>query len=163
MKKKEFKNRIEEVRKDFFKQLKVITDEYQSKHCEYKVGDYVITKGYREHYDGIPLKILKIDKDLGISFCYFSVFENAKEGFCHGSNFEICRILRHATPEEIAIAKLIPKGVECLVQDEGDDDWYLRVSDGKGKFAYIDNSDGKQSWDYAKIIEKTSEVINLKG
>ncbi len=65
---------------------------------DYKVGDYVITKGYSSNYDG---RILKITKIIENEFCYFEVFDG---GYFHnGDNFGIEDILRKALPHEIPV------------------------------------------------------------
>lgn len=58
-----------------------------------EVGDWVITDGYSDDYDGIALKISKISQN---EFCYFENSSNGRD------NFSLNHIIRHATPEEIA-------------------------------------------------------------
>lgn len=59
---------------------------------EFKVGDWVITKGYSPNYDGKGLKITKIKDN---KYCYFEPCENTTH------NFGIEHILRKVLPHEI--------------------------------------------------------------
>ena len=59
---------------------------------EFKVGDYVIVKGYSFNYDGMVLKISKIIQG---EYIYF---ENSNYPT---DNFSLDHIIRHATQEEI--------------------------------------------------------------
>lgn len=68
---------------------------------EFKVGDYVITKGYSDSYDGRLLRITKFS-DVYPDCAFFEVFDSGYYKVSH--NFEIKMISRKATPEEIASA-----------------------------------------------------------
>lgn len=61
----------------------------------YKIGDWVITKGYSSKYDGKPLKITNISEVSGDTFYYFENPNNENH------NFEFEDISRRATKEEI--------------------------------------------------------------
>ena len=69
---------------------------------DYKVGDYVITKGFSPDYDGRVLKIRKIESN---EYCYFEVFDGGYFGKQH--NFSITDILRKALPWEIPVENSI--------------------------------------------------------
>ena len=66
-----------------------------------QVGDYVITKGYSDSYDGRILKITKIDSN---RYCYFEVFD--KGYYDKNHNFGKKSILRKALPHEIPTQEL---------------------------------------------------------
>ena len=70
---------------------------------EYKVGDWVITEGYCNEYDGKPLKITKIFKN------YEREYANFEGGGTKNFAFPK-RILRKATEEEIEAAQEITLG-----------------------------------------------------
>ena len=65
---------------------------------DYKVGDYVITKGYNSNYDGRILKITRISCNI---YCYFKVIDGGY--FNEDSNFNKEYILRKALPHEIPV------------------------------------------------------------
>lgn len=69
---------------------------------KFKVGDWVITEGYCNKYDGIALKIKDIVNDINGCFYYF--YSNHPE-YYHSNNFEHTYIKRKATSEEIEEAK----------------------------------------------------------
>lgn len=63
---------------------------------EFKIGDFVITKGYSKDYDGRLLEITRISKN---KLCYFRVYDG---GYYYSEhNFHIIYILRKATQDEI--------------------------------------------------------------
>jgi len=62
---------------------------------EFKVGEYVITKGYSTYYDGRVLKITKISN----GYYYFEILDNGYYNKTH--NFDDRCILRRAKLEEI--------------------------------------------------------------
>lgn len=63
---------------------------------KYKVGDWVITKGYFNDYDGVPLKINNISKN---GDCYFD--KTNYYGWQPNHNFHLRHIVRKAEPHEI--------------------------------------------------------------
>lgn len=63
---------------------------------KYKVGDWVITRGYSRDYDGVPLKINNIKKD---GYCNFDK-TNYNDWQPH-YNFHFRHIVRKAEPHEI--------------------------------------------------------------
>ncbi len=73
----------------------------ESKPEEYipKVGDWVITEGYSDNYDGKPLKINRIND--GVS-CFFDEV-NFYEDYSKRHNFHIDKAIRKAEPHEIPI------------------------------------------------------------
>ena len=77
---------------------KAAYDAQFKKDKDYKVGDYVITKGFSPDYDGRILKIRKIESN---EYCYFEVFDGGYFGKQH--NFSITDILRKALPHEIPV------------------------------------------------------------
>lgn len=72
-----------------------------TENCEYKVGDYVITNGYDENYDGRVLKITRISQN---TYCYFSVLD--KKHYKDGNNFSKYHIKRKATLSDIPVDEL---------------------------------------------------------
>lgn len=93
-----------------------------------QVGDYVITKGYSDSYDGRILKITKIDSN---RYCYFEVFD--KGYYDKNHNFGKESILRKAFPHEIPTQELskedllaeakrrFPIGTKFIDADFGDE------------------------------------------
>lgn len=63
---------------------------------EYKVGDYVIVKGYSKDYDGVPLKINNINAN---GYCFFDKTNYHDWQLNH--NFHLRHIVRKAEPHEI--------------------------------------------------------------
>jgi hypothetical protein len=59
--------------------------------------------------------------------------------------------LRFATEEEIAVAKIIPEGVACLVRDTKKSSWRLVYSNGKGKFKGADGF--TYAWEYVQVLD----------
>ena len=84
----------------------------------FKVGDWVITKGYHKDYDGIALKITLISDK---KYCYF---EHNDIGT---PNFNIKNIVRKATPEEIQQAQKTI--VKMYSSNKGE--FEIEVVDGK--------------------------------
>jgi len=87
----------------------------------FKVGDWVITKGYHKDYDGIALKITLIDNK---KYCYF---EHNDIGT---PNFNIKNIVRKATPEEIQQAQKTI--VKMYSSNKGE--FEIEVVDGKAYY-----------------------------
>lgn len=73
---------------------RVLLEGYEIK-PKYSVGDWVITEGYSETYDGRALKIIKISELFGEKFYYFENSEKTNHNFSERS------IKRHATKEDI--------------------------------------------------------------
>ena len=65
---------------------------------EYKIGDWVITKGYTDYYDGIPLQINKISE----RYYYFNNNKNLKS-YRKEHNFSKEMILKRAELHEIPV------------------------------------------------------------
>ena len=59
--------------------------------------------------------------------------------------------LRFATEEEIAVAKIIPEGVACLVRHTKTDSWRLVYSNGKGRFKGADST--TYTWEYVQVLD----------
>jgi len=94
-----------------------------------QVGDYVITKGYSDSYDGRILKITKIDSN---RYCYFEVFD--KGYYDKNHNFGKKSILRKAFPHEIPTQELSKE--DLLAEAErrypvGTKYWNLNRAGGK--------------------------------
>lgn len=91
------------VNKDCIILPKEIVEQWEAVYKEeFQVGDYVITEGYSNNYDG---RILKISKITSNNCCYFDIIDGGSYKKNH--NFLISSILRKATPEEIEKAKKI--------------------------------------------------------
>lgn len=124
-------------------QLKVINEIFK---VTYKVGDWVITKGYANAYDGKALEITRIEEDI---YCYF-VQKNSKS-----PNFSIDMIDRYATESEIEAANNTcpyKDGEIIFVKDNNCLDWNLRRSTGilvNGKAQAYNNitRESCQTWD----------------
>jgi hypothetical protein len=84
----------------------------------YKVGDWVITKGYSDDYDGIPLKINKIfEGSGGNTYCNFDKPIKIKEGLYKPyHNFNIDDIERRVTKEEGSKTKEIKFDINSRVE-----------------------------------------------
>ena len=89
---------LKEKVKEEVKSMEAAYEAQFKKDEDYKVGDYVITKGFGSNYDGRILKIRKIEQD---KYCYFEVFDGGYFGKEH--NFSITNILRKALPHEIPV------------------------------------------------------------
>lgn len=63
---------------------------------KYKVGDWVITRGYSKDYDGVPLKINNINAN---GFCHFD--RTTYYDWQPNHNFRLGYIIRKAEPHEI--------------------------------------------------------------
>lgn len=60
----------------------------------YKVGDVVITRGYSFKYDGIPLKIKRLSKNMGNTYAYFhNPFTIATSEYRPTDNFNINHVV----------------------------------------------------------------------
>jgi hypothetical protein len=73
----------------------IIKEKPMETNNEFKVGEYVITKGYSTDYDGRVLKITKISN----GYYYFEILDNGYYNKNH--NFDDSCILRRAKLEEI--------------------------------------------------------------
>lgn len=95
---------------------------------QYKVGDWVITKGYTSEYDGKALRILRIKDN---NYCFFNKVNN--------HNFSIRNIVRKATLEEIAATQetILTLGTSSI-----------KITIGKDKIL----ADGKK-WDFINLRE----------
>ncbi len=103
-------------------QLKVINEVFK---VIYKVGDWVITKGYANEYEGKALQITRIEDD---RYCYFEP-KNSET-----PNFSIGMIDRYATESEIEAAENTcpyKDGELIFVKDDNYIDWNLRRSTGR--------------------------------
>jgi hypothetical protein len=120
---------------------------------QYEIGTHVIVKGYHKNYDGRVLKITRIDDN---RYVYFEVLDGGKSN--KTDNFDINRIVRLATPEEIQqatqAALFPPKGTWCLVKDNSDESWYVRMYNGDGKFV-VNEHHCPNSWGLFMPIEQS--------
>lgn len=85
-----------------------------------QVGDYIITKGYSDSYDGRILKITKIDSN---RYYYFEVFD--KGYYDKNHNFGKKAILRKALPHEIPtqeLSKVTEKSNNFVLPEK----WYCK-------------------------------------
>lgn len=92
-----FDDRNGEFTKYFEPSTKEAYEAQFKKNEEYKVGDYIITQGYSNNYDGRILQITKIYNDCG----WFKVFDG--EYYDSSHNFDMNNILRKAFPHEIPV------------------------------------------------------------
>lgn len=142
-----------EMRKACTTEQHTLFDKIFGIEVKYKVGDYVITKGYTKDYDGRVLKITKISNN---NCGYFEVFDG---GYFYGTpNFGMKMIFRLATPEEIKKATMIPDGTPCFVRGDIHGGWRLRYADGNGRFYQCSK---KKSGDTNKwaIVHKYSDGL----
>ena len=81
------------------KWAEIVTPVVEPKAAKYipKVGDWVITEGYSDNYDGKPLKINKINDGI---YCFFDEV-NFYEHYSKSHNFHIDKAIRKAEPHEI--------------------------------------------------------------
>jgi hypothetical protein len=81
------------------KWAEIVTPVVEPKAAKYipKVGDWVITEGYSDNYDGKPLKINKINDGI---FCFFDEV-NFYENYSKSHNFHIDKAIRKAESHKI--------------------------------------------------------------
>lgn len=142
---------IEQQITDACEKLRKELIEKFSPKVEYKKGDWVtITKGFYEVKEGETLQLtIDINNDLTINDIVMYGIE------------DLSKNIRHATPEEIAIATFPPDGTACLVRECTNWLWKLAYSNGKGGFYRNGCKNGTATiWNYYQILDPNNLPVN---
>jgi len=117
---------------------------------EYRVGDFVITEGYCDIYDGKVLEITRIKKVNEDRYCFFEPNGSEKH------HFNIKSILRKATEEEIAESKVVTYTFTHGVNNDQKSD--LEISK---KGIYYKSEDTLLTVDHIREMIKKVKTNNL--